>query len=90
MGIARKGPTAEQGGPRPFNRDEECKHPLSSLRTAVQEQQRGVASKVKFTCRACDVTWNGSDAVLPILHYAYQNEIRKLEKMVIRLGGRPE
>jgi len=91
MAIQRKGPDQlASPGAQPFKKKEECKHPLTQLRTAVQEQLRGQASKVKFTCRQCDVTWNGSDAVLPVLHYAYQNEVRRLERMIIRLGGRPE
>ncbi len=75
---------------KPLGQAEEGKHPLSQLRTLVQEQLRGQAAKISVTCRECETAWNGSEAVLPILHYSYQNEVRRLERMILQLGARLE
>ena len=74
--------------PKPFSRNAECKHPLAQLRASVQEQQRGQAAKVNFKCRSCEKIWNGATACLPIVHYAYQAEIRRMERVIIDLNTR--
>jgi len=77
-------PPEETREPNPFNRGGDCKHPLHQLRTNVQEQLRGQAAKIKFSCLVCGLTWNGADAALPVLHYSYQAEVLRLERMVLK------
>ncbi len=73
----------------PFDRSDDCQHPLSQLRTQLPEQLRGRIAKSSFTCVKCGTTWNGADACLPVLHFSYQHEVLRLERMIHRIGGQP-